>query len=226
VLTAPAALPEGQGLGVDSKDIYCLGTTRVKLDLDQSIVLNNNRHPTGVIDISTIIETAYGVEISTGFLDRDLSKVALGELPPITIQQFVGYAAVTLAEGVFPMLDAETRKEWAEDVRNMVRRVGELSLRQINGITEVNIGNPLEPVPGADRETQPYRDNPFAVLEDGQSVGLVEPGGGIKHIVSSEDFFGLTYEVINGGILGWGAHGTYPEVQDAAVLLDSALSAQ
>lgn len=174
--------------------------------------------------MSTIIETADGVEISTGFLDRDLSKVALGELPPIAIQQFVGYAAVTLAEGVFPALDAETRKEWTDDVRNMVRRVGALSLRQNHGITEENIGKPLQPVAGADRKAQLYSDNPFAILEDGQSIGFIEPGDGIKHVVASEDFFSLTYEVINGGILGWGARGAYPEVQEAAALLDSVIS--
>jgi len=176
--------------------------------------------------MSTIIETADGVEITTGFLDRDLSKVALGELPPITIQQFVGYAALTLAEGVFPALDADTRREWTDDVHNTVRRVGALSLRQTDGVTEENIGKPLELIPGADRKAEPYSGNPFAVLEDGRSIGFIEPGDGIKHVVSSEDFFSLTYEVINGGILGWGARGTYPEVQEAAATLDTAISTQ
>ena len=78
----------------------------------------------------------------------------------------------------------------------------------------------------ADREPQFYTDNPFVVLENGQNVGFMGPGADIRHVISSEGFFELAYEVINGGILGWGAHGTYPEVQDAAILLDKALSAE
>lgn len=175
----------------------------------------------------TIIETVDGGEISAGFLSRDLSKVQLGELPLITIQQFVGYATVTLTEGVFPMLDSKTRREWAEDVSHMARRVGALSLKQANSPTEEGIGKPLELPAGADEEPQFYEDSPFVVLEDGQNVGFIEPRDGIRHVVSSEDFFDLTYGVIYGGIMGWGAYGgTYSEVQEAATLLDSALSAQ
>jgi hypothetical protein len=174
----------------------------------------------------TIIETVGGGEVSAGFLDRDLSKVQLGELPPITVRQFAGFAALALTEGVFPMLNPETRREWAKDVSHMARQVGALSLKQGDNVTEENMGKPLELPTGADEKPRFYEHSPFVMLEAGQRVGFAEPGDSIKHVVSSEDFFGLTYEVIYGGIMGWGAHGgTYSEVQNAATLLDSALSA-
>jgi hypothetical protein len=174
----------------------------------------------------TIIETVDGGEISTGFLGRDLSKVQLGELPLMTIQQFAHYAAAVLVKGVFPKLDSETRTDWAEDVHHIARRIGALSLRRTNGITKEEMGKPFETLAAAEKEAEFYEDNPFVVQEDGRSVSFKEPGDGVKHVITSEDFFGLTYEVVNGGIIGWGASGTYPEVKDAVALLDSALSTQ
>ena len=173
-----------------------------------------------------ILETIDGGEISAGFLGRDLSKVQLGELPLITIQQFANYAATVLVEKVFPAVDTETLTEWAKDIHHTALRIGALSLRQTSGVTEEELGRPFETPAAANNEAEFYEANPFTVQEDGRSVSFMEAGDRVRHVVTSEDFFCLTYEVINGGIIGWGARGTYPEVKDAVTQLDSALSMQ
>lgn len=81
-----------------------------------------------------IIETLDGGEIETGFWGPDVSKIQLGELPLITTQQFVGYAAVALARGVIPKLDADTRVEWARSARTLRERVQDLPTLKITGL--------------------------------------------------------------------------------------------
>lgn len=68
-----------------------------------------------------------------------------------------------------------------------------------------------------------YKENPFKVQADGQRVGFVHEDE-VRHVVGSEDFFNLAHNVIGGGLMGWGKHGTYPEVIDAAIQIDAALS--
>lgn len=68
-----------------------------------------------------------------------------------------------------------------------------------------------------------YQENPFKVQPDGRQVGFTYEDE-VHHVVDREDFFNLTHNVIGGGLMGWGAHGTFQEVKDAAVQIDTALN--
>ncbi|HSH55712.1 MAG TPA: hypothetical protein VK983_02710 [Candidatus Limnocylindrales bacterium] len=189
--------------------------------------------------MTMIIKSIDNGEIETGFWGPDTAKVQLGELPLMSTQQFVGYAALTLAEEVIPKLDPVTKNEWAQAAEHLRDSVAELPLRNTTGKYFMQSPDDLLPqldtAPAEDQaelyeslaaavvptdEAVYYEKNPFHVQADGQRVGFLHEGE-IRHIVSADDFYTLTYQVIHGGLMGWGDHGTYPEVKDGAVLLNS-----
>jgi hypothetical protein len=188
-----------------------------------------------------VLETIGGGEIETGFWGPDTSKVQLGELLPITTPQFAGYASLTLAE-VIPHLDPAARQEWAGDVHTVRERVealpdlphlgkfiaqdlGELTSR-MDTVSDEDRAELLAALKSAAVPTEQaayYCKNPFNVQPDGQSVSI-EGEDGTSHVVTAEDFVGLTFRIMRGGMAGWDENGTYREIKDLAVHFDEALS--
>lgn len=193
--------------------------------------------------MSVIIETLGGGEIGTGFWEPDTSRVRLGELPPMTTVQFVGYAAITLTQGVIPRLDTPARTEWARDMATAHAAVQNMPVLNFTGkflaqdlgtlvsqIPTVEAGDAAELSAALSAAATPledtvvyYPENPFRVQPDGQYVGFVHDEA-VRHVVTAEDFFNLAYHVLSGGIMGWGGHGTYQEVKDAAAHIHTALT--
>lgn len=192
--------------------------------------------------MTTIIVTLDGGEIETGFWGPDVSKIQLGELPLMTTQQFVHYAASVLTERVIPQLDTVTRAQWAQDARSLREQVQDLLVLQITGqfftqgIDELT--SRIDTTSASDKgelsaalsaavvptdDAVYYKENPFKVQSDGQRIGLVHEAT-VRHVIDREDFFNLTYSIVRGGIMGWGSHGTYQEVKEAAAQIDAALN--
>jgi hypothetical protein len=189
--------------------------------------------------MTRILRTVDGGEIEFGFWGVDVSRIQMGEAPPMQTTQFAGYAALTLIGGVFPKLTQEKQAEWASDVRYVRETVDPLPILRLTGaysqfesapalaaqIDRVApedqadfaaairaAGTPVEPAVA-------YTENPFIAREDGQAVRIAD-----RHEVSADEFFNVTNAIIVGGYMGWGELGTYQEVKDAAVMLDEALS--
>lgn len=192
--------------------------------------------------MTMIINTLDGGEIETGFWGPDVSKIQLGELPMMTTQQFVGYAALALTREIVPKLDDETRAAWAPDARSLRERVEGLPVLSVTGKFFAQgpdeLASQLDTVEPHDKgelnaalsasvvptdEAVYYRESPFRVQVDGQRVGFVHEDE-VRHVVDREDFFNLTHSVVGGGIMGWSKDGTYQEVKDAAVQIDAALN--
>jgi hypothetical protein len=154
----------------------------------------------------------------------------------------VGYAALTLTEGIIPKLDTGKKAEWARDAHSLRLRVEGLPILTIVGKffaqDTAELISQLDTVDDADKgelhtalsaagtpteEALYYAQNPFEAQADGQRVGFVYEAE-VRHVVGSEDFFNLTHNVVDGGLMGWGNNGTYQEVKDAAVRIDTALN--
>jgi hypothetical protein len=68
-----------------------------------------------------------------------------------------------------------------------------------------------------------YRENPFNVQPDGQSVSI-EGEDGTSHVITAEEFIGIAFGIMRGGMAGWSERGTYREIKDLAVHFDEVLS--
>jgi hypothetical protein len=188
------------------------------------------------------METLDGGSIDTGFWGPDISKVQLGDLPLMTTQQFVGYAALSLIDGALPKLDHAKRAEWADGARRVREKIKNIPIKQSTGKffarSADELATLMEDVAEKDKDelftelaasvvptedAEYYRENPFVVQGDGQRVGFVYQNE-IQHVVDTDDLFYLLHYVIHGGMKGWDQSGTYQEVKDMAELIDSALS--
>lgn len=190
------------------------------------------------------IHTLDGGEISAGYWGPDTSKVELGELPPMTTQQFAGYAALTLARNIIPDLDPDTRPKWTADARRLHDMVKDVPTMRITGqfigqtlddlsalgesvpsndVAEHNalLNNMLVPI----EDAVYYRENPFVAQAGGTRVDFVHESAAI-HMIDREDFFSLAYRVIRGGLAGWQADGAEPGVVDAAKAINDAFERQ
>jgi hypothetical protein len=189
-----------------------------------------------------VLATRSGAEIDAGFWGPDISKVQLGELPPITTPQFAGYAAITLAE-VIPRLDPTVREELASDVHKARERIEALPTFNFSGRFIAQDARELTSqmdTVGADSKVElmaelcarivhtpsatSYRESPFKVEGNGQFVRI--GANETSHSLSAEDFLGLTLGIMRGGIIGWDEHGTYQEVKNLVVVFDEALAAE
>lgn len=191
--------------------------------------------------MTTLIESLDGGVIEAGFWGPDTSRVRFGDIAPMTTQQFVTYAGRVLIEAVIPSLDDATRRNWGQDMADLQHHLTTLPDKTISGkyfAQDTNsLINELETVGAEDQdelmsvlaadvvpvdEATYYEQNPFVVQADGTRVGVIQAA--TTHVVSSEDFFSLTYNIIRGGFIGWGSDGAYPEVKQTALLLDTALN--
>jgi hypothetical protein len=179
--------------------------------------------------------------IETGFYGPDTSKVQLGDLPPITIQQFSGFA-ISAARDVIPKLDPTDRQQWAADARTIHERVAALPTLRATGRflarTQEELARQMPTVEGKEDEGEfwaalsatmaptdealYYQDNPFIVDSEGQ-VSLTGEEG-VVHVISPVNFMNLAFRVLRGGMAGWNERGVYEEVQDSVAALDHMLS--
>ena len=161
-------------------------------------------------------------EIETGFFSVDISRIRLGDLPPLPTQQFVGCAALTLAELV-PHLSPASRATWAHDARQQ-RLVAETTPLMSTGQTSWSIGALAAGALPIERPGH-HPKNPFMPAPDGQAVWFVD-GTHVRHMVEADEFYSLTHYVIGGGFMGWGRGGMYPEAREAAIYIDAVLNAE
>lgn len=187
------------------------------------------------------VKTIHGDNIDLGFWGGDITKIQLGDLPPMTTPQFVGYAAVRLAQDIIPTYDPLTRMEWATAAR-MVHQdllitpqleytgkflaqdtdklVSQLYTTPSDNLDELMITLQAAVTPVDEPEF--YARNPFEVMADGTQVSMV--GEDARHTIKAHDFHALTHHILRGGMMGWGHSGTYAEVREAAQLIHDALS--
>jgi hypothetical protein len=187
------------------------------------------------------VRTIHGDSIDVGFWGGDITKIQLGDLAPMTTQQFVGYAAVRLAQDIIPTYDPLTRMEWATAARMVsedllitpqIEYTGKFLAQDTD-----RLASQLYTVPSEDldelmitlqaavtpvEDPEYYARNPFEVMDDGVHVSMI--GEDARHTITAHDFHALTHHVLRGGMMGWGHSGTYVEVRNAAGLIHDALS--
>jgi hypothetical protein len=194
--------------------------------------------------MTTRIETLDGGDIDTGFWGPDVSKIQLGDLPTMTTQQFVGYAALSLVQDIIPKLNDDERIQWARNVSYVRQQVEHAPVKnvtdkffalsadelaeQFSTVSEKDRGELLDELAAAVVPIEKaiyYPESPFTVQGDGQRISLSHEGE-THHVIDTKDFFYLFTKIVHGGFVGWDERGTYQEVKDATVLVDSALSAE
>jgi hypothetical protein len=183
--------------------------------------------------------------IEAGFWGVDTSRVRLGELPPLTVQQYVGFAAQILIRDLIPKQEPAVREEWLHEANVVVESLRNVILLHSTGeylaassdelmkayestddplrhleLSAVNMAR-FVPVDTAVY----YADNPFLADERGLSVVVHDHDGLPGYEVTAEEFFFFTNYVNHGGLIGWRAAGTYPEVKEAAEQIADALAA-
>ncbi len=188
------------------------------------------------------LETLNGDPMQFGFYGGDITKVMLGNAPPMSTEQFVGYAASTLTQQIIPKLNRRTRAEWALDSQVGLDSLQGVPLLRISGdfMTEDSaelVDKIAAATPGSKEQieldiafgasvspVEPavyYADNPFSVKSNGRRVDIVHEGH-IQHTVGRQSFFNAAGYIMIGGIAGWGL-GVYPEVKQAAEQINAAL---
>lgn len=143
------------------------------------------------------IPTLDGDVITVGYLESDTSRVMLGELPPMHTQQFLGYAAIAIAQGILPDLDPDTRATWATDAHDLHDMVKDTPTPKI---TSMLISQAFAPADGAVY----YAKSPFLVRPSGKRVDFMQENT-VVHKIDREQFFSLTCRVIHDG---WAWHTT------------------
>lgn len=191
--------------------------------------------------MSILIEATDGSQIEAGFWGADISKVMLGELAPITTQQFAGYAGLTLAE-VIPTLDNQQRVDLSGRVHKVRQRLDALPAKQISDqfsgqcldelLSQVDtvddedsfeLWSTIGAAAAPTERAYDYATNPFTVWPVGQLIDM-EDVYGARHTINNGGFVVLAYRVMRGGWAGWTEDGTYQEIKDLAVSFDKALS--
>lgn len=186
------------------------------------------------------LSTIEGKDIEAGIWGCDITKVQLGELPPITTPQFAGYASMTLVQDVIPGYDHLTRLEWATktrvargnlDITPQIEITGKFFAQDVNTLAAklykageedldeliIEIQSTASPL----EEPEYYAENPFGITTEG-NVSMANDR--IKHIITADSFHNIVHHVLVGGVNGWYDTGVYDEVRDAAKRIDDALS--
>jgi hypothetical protein len=187
------------------------------------------------------IRTLEGSEIDTGFMWGDLEQVHIAEddLPPLTITQFLGYAATALCDKIIPALPHDLRTSWAPQFASINESVQPMTDRPrssryygqdtstvtadfemaLSGSTDDRLAF-YDGISASWRseEAEYYVDSPFAVSEDGQVVKLLRNGRQIHSFESFHLLF-LTHNILHGGFMGWQDNRTFPEVRMAAAVI-------
>lgn len=188
------------------------------------------------------MKTLEGGVIDVGFWGGDITKIQLGELPPMTTQQFAGYAAMLLVDDIIPNYDPMDRLDWAIESKAInadleITPQLELTGKFLAQDTD-ELASQLFKVPDRDLdeliivlqaavtpvdEPEYYAESPFSITSDGNvSMELGED----RHTVKAREFHALTNYVLHGGMMGWGYSGTYDEVRDAANKISEALNTE
>ena len=185
-------------------------------------------------------ETQDGKDINAGLI-IDGNTVTLGnELPYISVGQFVGFATLTLIEGIFPHLDPATRQAWHQDMSAEYEHIKALRTRILTGqyltlgldelwkLREEKLNQQVEDdwwaaINKSVQEVVYYEQNPFSAQRAGLGVNVHEGSGQVSYALDSEPFFDLTYHVVTGGRSRWQEGGVPSEVKAAAEQLNLAL---
>ncbi|HUA13309.1 MAG TPA: hypothetical protein VL989_02305 [Candidatus Sulfotelmatobacter sp.] len=188
------------------------------------------------------VETIDGSNIETGFWGPDITKVQLGDLAPITTQQFAGYAGLALAD-VIPTLNSEFKQRFAVSVAlervvieslptlvitgKFIAQTTEELLDQFFTVDEEDkeeLAFALSAALAPTREAEYYPENPFSLQTDDQSV-RIEDLNGTGYAITGEEFARFTFWIMRGGLAGWDQSGAYSEIRSLAERFDELLSA-
>lgn len=189
--------------------------------------------------MTLVMPTFEGPKIDTGFWAGDMTKVQLGDLPPMTTQQFVGYAAVLLVNDIIPNYDEVTRKRWISSARELDENLKITPQIEITGKFiaqgKDELASQLYTVPSEDLdeliialqaaaspigEPEYYVNSPFVMTDEGSVSMVVEDK---RHTTAPHHFHSLTHHVLSGGMMGWDHNGTYDEVRASAGQIYDAL---
>jgi hypothetical protein len=194
------------------------------------------------------IRTVNGNYLNAGFVSydngelRDMGRVRVGRLPPMTTRQFLEHSVGTLIDHIVPKLDVVTRLSWsitAERTRDTVK-----GLQIYDPPMSTSAGASHSPDAPSDFLTetiqeyehtvmanalsglvQHYPRSPFTAIQNGRRVRIAAPGQAGPYIIKATALFALTNHILSGSPEGWPRHGgTYVEVLDHAADLDEVLN--
>lgn len=194
--------------------------------------------------MTQVLRTKQGQEIDTGFWAADTSRIQLGDMEPISIQQFSVYAVETLITGgVIEGLPHNFRSDWVEpthaarvqveQLRTITHENSELRVLGIGELfAKLDEGTDRQSIARAMATHMPwvaavefYESNPFVAKPSQHEVDFVNASRETIHTVEDTDFYYLTWIVLKGGIIGWNGADVYPEVVESLIEIDEAMQA-